>query len=143
MSSSWVGIGTSSLCASGDVERRGWRGSAGGLPTVYRLAICIEWTGRGDTNSGVSPLSSVRTVLGGKKEEEGTLLVLSYCITMAYDECMMGFEQFSPTRSPHLSYSGIFDRTGPEIVQYDFDSVLSEGVAFISSFDSDTCTLDC
>jgi hypothetical protein len=61
-----------------DVERQRWSGgggSAGGLTTVYKLAICIEWTGRGDINSSVSPLSSVRTVLGGKNEDEGTVLL--------------------------------------------------------------------
>jgi hypothetical protein len=31
-----------------------------------------------------------------------------------------------------------FDRAGPEIVQYDCDSVLSEGSPCISAFDSET-----
>jgi hypothetical protein len=35
--------------------------------TAYRLATYIGLTGGGDISSGVSPLSSVCTVLGGKK----------------------------------------------------------------------------
>ena len=35
---------------------------------------------------------------------------------------------------------GVFDRTGPEIVQYDGDSVLSEGSPCISVFDGDGCS---
>jgi hypothetical protein len=48
---SWIGLGESLFRTD----------------TAYRLAIYIELTGRGDINSGVSPLSSVRTALGGKK----------------------------------------------------------------------------
>jgi hypothetical protein len=33
---------------------------------------------------------------------------------------------------------GVFDKTGPEILQYDCDSVLSEGSPRISAFDSET-----
>ena len=38
----------------------------------------------------------------------------------------------------HTVVVGVFDRTGPEIVQYGCDSVLSEVLPCISVFDSET-----
>jgi hypothetical protein len=35
---------------------------------------------------------------------------------------------------------GVFNRTGPEVVQYDCDSILSEGSPCISVFDLETYT---
>ena len=87
---------------------------------------------RGDINSGVSPSSTaVRTVLGGNKR--GPSLVL-----LRRDGGRWPLEVFTHVVAI-IIVGGVFDRTGPEIVQYD-DSVLSEGSTCISAFDAERDT---
>ena len=108
-----------------DVERQRWSGgggSAGGLTTVYKLAICIEWMGRGDINSGVSPLHSVRTVLGGKNEDEGATASRSRWWGPEY------YSTVSPTRSTYcICRGGVFESSSTELVLklYDMIGILS------------------